>query len=159
MKIIIIVAMDKNGLIGKGSGLPWHFSEDLKYFKETTMGKFVIMGKNTYLSIGKPLEGRNLVVLSGDEDFKAQYAEVAHSIDEALDMVSGEVFIAGGRSVYKQFLKIADEMYVTIIDDTFEGDLYFPDFNEGNWEIIEETKGKNSLLTFKKLKRKYEKSN
>ncbi len=159
MKIIIIAAMDKNGLIGNDNRLPWHFPEDLKHFKETTTGKFVIMGKNTYKSIGKPLKKRKVIVLSRSNDFNPPDARGATSIDEALSLAEGEIFVAGGAGVYRQFLSKADLMYITEIDDIFEGDIYFPEFNKEDWEKIEEKKGENKLLTFKKLKRKNEKHN
>ncbi len=152
--ISIIVAVDKNFLIGKGEGLPWHFREDLQYFKEKTKGKFVIMGENTYLGIKSPLEGRKLIVLSSKKDLKLDKARVANSIDEAISFTKGEVMIAGGKSVYEQFLKMADRIYLTVIDEEFEGDIYFPKFNKKEWELIKESKGKDKLLKFLILERK-----
>lgn len=149
--ISIIVAVDKNFLIGKGEQLPWHFKEDLEYFKEKTMGKFVIFGSKTYQGIKSPLLGRKIVVLSKEE---IEEVSVASSIDEALSQTEGEVMIAGGRSVYEQFLKIADRIYLTRINDEFEGDVYFPEINKEDWEVVEEEKGKNPLLTFQVLDRK-----
>ncbi len=153
MMISIIVAMDKNGLIGKKDSLPWKFSEDLKHFKEKTIGKSVIMGQKTYQGIKKPLKGRDLIVLSNDLDFSDQSVKIARSIEDALKLANGEVFIAGGASVYQQFLEIADKMYLTIINQEFEGDVYFPKFNRTKWELIEEKKGQNKLLTFKTYKK------
>ncbi len=153
MKISIIAAMDKNGLIGKGNDLPWHFSEDLNYFKEKTMGKYVIMGQRTYQSIGKPLLGRNIIVLSKEKDFSPKGVKVAQSIKEALSLSKGEVMIAGGASVYRQFLEKADTMYLTFILEEFEGDIYFPQFRKEEWEVVEEKRGKNPLLLFQTLKR------
>ncbi len=149
--ISIIVAVDKNFLIGKGEQLPWHFKEDLEYFKEKTMGKFVVFGSKTYQSIKNPLLGRKIIVLSKKA---LEGASVAKSIEEALSQTEGEVMIAGGRSVYEQFLKIADRIYLTRIDDQFKGDVYFPEIKGEEWEIVEEKKGKNPLLTFQVLDRK-----
>ncbi len=149
--ISIIVAVDKNFLIGKGEELPWHFKEDLEYFKERTMGKFVIFGSKTYQSIKSPLLGRKIVVLSREA---LNGVVVASSIDEALSLTEGEVMIAGGRSIYEQFLKIADRIYLTKIDDYFEGDVYFPEINNKEWEIVEERKGENPVLIFQVLDRK-----
>jgi dihydrofolate reductase len=149
--ISIIVAVDKNFLIGKGEELPWHFKEDLEYFKEKTMGKFVIFGSKTYQGIKSPLLGRKIIVLSREA---LNGVVVASSIDEALSLTKGEVMIAGGRSVYEQFLKIADRIYFTRIDDQFEGDVYFPEINNKEWEIVEERKGENPVLIFQVLDRK-----
>jgi dihydrofolate reductase len=149
--ISIIVAVDKNFLIGKGEKLPWHFKEDLEYFKEKTMGKSVIFGKKTYQGIKSSLLGRKIIVLS-----KESLDEVssAGSIEEALSLAKGEVMIAGGRSVYEQFLKIANRIYLTKINKEFEGDVYFPEINEKEWKVVEEKKGKNPILTFQILDRK-----
>lgn len=145
--------MDKNGVIGKEGKMPWHFPEDLKHFKKTTMGNFVIMGKKTYLSLPRDLKGRKLIVLSRDKSFDPSNAEVARSIKEAMNLVDGDVYVAGGASSYKQFLDRADEMLLTKIDKSFEGDTYFPKFKKENWELTEEKQGNNKLLTFKKYKR------
>jgi dihydrofolate reductase len=149
MKIIIIAALDKNGLIGNKNSLPWNFSEDLQHFKKTTSGNFVIMGKKTFQSIGKPLSEREIIVLSRSPEFNPQGVKVARSIEEALSIAKEKVFIAGGASIYKQFLSRADKMILTVINKKFEGDKYFPNFKKSNWELIEEKRGKNKLLTFK----------
>jgi dihydrofolate reductase len=147
--IAIIVAVDKNNLIGKGDNLPWNFKEDLLYFKEKTMGKFVVMGEKTYRGIKKNLKGRKIIVLSRDKNFPGENIFVARSIKEAISISQGELMVAGGRTVYEQFLKIADRLYLTVIDESFEGDVYFPKFEEKEWTLTEEKKGKNSALTFK----------
>ncbi len=104
--------------------MPWKITEDLKRFKAITMGHPVIMGKNTWNSIGKPLPGRQNIVLSKDRNFQPQGAIVAHSLEEALKMVEGqEAYIIGGESVFKQFLPLADKMLITLIHSEFEGDL------------------------------------
>ncbi|MGM0439322.1 MAG: dihydrofolate reductase [Patescibacteria group bacterium] len=152
MKIIIIAAMDKNGVIGKEGEMPWHFPEDLKHFKKTTMGKFVIMGRKTYLSLPGKLEGRKVIVLSRNKNFSPSGVKVVNSIERALKIAEGEVYIAGGASIYSQFMNKADEIMLTVIDKSFNGDTYFPDFKEKNWKLVEEKKGNNKLLTFKKYK-------
>ncbi len=151
--ISIIVAVDRNFLIGKGDVLPWHFKEDLLYFREKTMGKFVVMGQRTFSFIKSPLEGRKIIVLSRDENFSPSNVIVARSINEAIDISGGELMVAGGRSVYEQFLKIADRIYLTFIDDEFDGDVYFPKFNKNEWVVVEEKKSKNPLISFKVLER------
>jgi len=124
--------------------LPWKITEDLKRFKAITMGHPVIMGKNTWNSIGKPLHGRQNIVLSKDRNFQPQGAIVAHSLEEALKMVEGqEAYIIGGASVFKQFLPLADKMLITLIPSEFEGDTYFPYFSEEDW-ILQES---SSLLS------------
>lgn len=155
MTISIIVAMDRNGVIGKQGDLPWHFPEDLEYFREKTMGKYVIMGQNTYRSIDTDLKGRKTIVLSRNHDWELNSGQVAHSIEEALSIPDKqeEVFIAGGESVYRQFLSKADKLYITEIDEEFEGDSYFPDFKKSAWNLIYQQEGDNPLLTFKILKK------
>jgi dihydrofolate reductase len=135
----IIAAVGRNNVIGKGNKLPWNLPADLKHFKELTLGKPIIMGQRTFESIGKPLPGRTNIVLSLDENFKPPGCVIAHSIDEALRITEGakEVMIAGGASVYKQFLPLANKMYLTLIDADFEGDAYFPEFNWEDWEVVE----------------------
>jgi dihydrofolate reductase len=139
MMISIIAALGRNKVIGKNNKLPWKLPADLKHFKELTLGKPIIMGQKTFESIGKPLPGRTNIILSLDENFKPSGCIVAHSLQEALEATKGakEVMIAGGASVYKQFLPLADRLYLTLIDADFEGDAYFPEFNWGDWEIIE----------------------
>ncbi len=152
--ISVIVATDKNMLIGRGNELPWHFKEDLQYFKKMTVGKFVVMGEKTFYSVGKPLPGRKIVVLSKNKELKLDGVCVANSIKEALQKCSGEVMIAGGLSIYDQFMPVADRLYLTTIDKEFEGDVYFPDIDYTQWSVVKEEKGENSLLTFTVWERK-----
>ncbi len=151
--ISIIVATDKNFLIGNGSELPWSFPEDLLYFKKMTMGKFVLMGQNTFSSIKSSLKGRSMIVLSQDKAFSPKNVTVARSIKEALSIAEGEIMVAGGRSIYEQFLNIADRIYLTSIDDEFKGDVYFPQFKRDDWIVVEEKKGNHPALTFLVLER------
>ncbi len=153
-QISIIVAVDKNWLIGKGSDLPWNFKEDLLYFKEKTMGKFVVMGENTYKAIPTNLKGRKMIVLSKEKNLSFKNATTVNSIKEALSVTDGEVMIAGGRSVYEQFLKMADRIYLTVINKEFEGDVYFPEFNKDEWKTVKEKRGEDPVLVFKILEKK-----
>ena len=153
MEIILIVAKSKNNVIGKSGKLPWSFPEDLKHFRKTTMGNFVIIGKKTFLSLPGSLEGRNVIVLSRDKNFNPKTAQVANSIEDALDIAKGKVFIAGGASVYRQFLPKADKLMVTVIDKKVKGDTYFPEFKDKNWELVDQKYGENKLLIFKTYKR------
>jgi len=151
--ISIIVAVAKNGVIGNGDVLPWHFPEDLAYFKEKTLGKSVVMGERTYRGIGKKLKGRKVIVLSrSGESFEG--AVTAKSIKEALLLGEGEVMIAGGRSVYKQFLKLADTVYLTKISKDYIGDVYFPKIDKNDWKKVSEKRGNNKDLTYFILKKR-----
>ncbi len=140
MAFSFIVAVDKNFVIGKNNALPWDIPADLQYFRKTTAGHTVIMGKKTYDSIGHPLPKRRNIVISDDHTLIIPGCEIAHSIDEAREMTKndGEVFVIGGASIFKQFLPFVDTMYITFIDHEFSGDIYFPlqDFSE--WDIASE---------------------
>lgn len=135
MLISLVSAMDRNRLIGRDNALPWSLPADLAHFKKTTMGKPVLMGRLTYESIGRPLPGRTNVVVSRDPDFVAEGCLVVHSINDAFAKAGDvdEVCIMGGASFYAQTLPLADRMYLTIIDDTFAGDAWFPLYSEDDW--------------------------
>ncbi|OGY58166.1 MAG: dihydrofolate reductase [Candidatus Colwellbacteria bacterium RIFCSPHIGHO2_02_FULL_43_15] len=139
MIISIITALDNNNLIGKKNGLPWYLPADLKHFKEKTLGKPVVMGKTTYESIGKLLPERTNIILSRDANFKVSGARVVKSVEEALEVAKGfpEVMIIGGASIYKQFLPLAQKLYLTRVYNDFEGDIYFPEFNLDEWQETE----------------------
>lgn len=131
MRLSIIVAMDDNQLIGKDNALPWHLPADLGYFKKTTTGKTVLMGRKTYESIGFPLPNRRNVIVSRNTGFSAEGCEVVDSIERALELAKGdeEVMIMGGASFYEQMLPSVDRLYITQIEGTFVGDAHFPKFN------------------------------
>lgn len=140
--ISLIVAMDKNGLIGKENNLPWNLSADLAYFKKVTIGHTIIMGRKTYQSIGQPLPGRQNVVITRDPDFVAEGCTICHSIEDALKYGKNEeVFIIGGANIYTEFFPYADRLYTTMIDDSFDGDTYFPQIDFNLWSISWEEKG------------------
>ncbi len=136
MKISIIAAVGKNNEIGKDGGLIWHFRADMRFFKETTMGASVIMGRKTFQSLPKALEGRQNIVLTNSKSFMAQGAQIAHSEEEALAICSEEeVFIIGGERVYQAFLPRAKKIYLTEIDASCEGaDAFFPQFDKTLYE-------------------------
>ncbi len=131
MRLSIIVAMDDNQLIGKDNTLPWHLPADLGYFKKTTTGKTVLMGRKTYESIGKPLPNRRNVIVSRNSEFKAEGCEIVDSIDAALNLAKNdnEVMVMGGASFYEQMLPSADRLYITRIDGKYDGDAHFPKFD------------------------------
>jgi len=129
VKIIIIAAIAKNLVIGKDGKMPWHLSEDLMRFKRLTMGHTLLMGRRTYESLGKPLAGRRNVVLSSHP---VSGVESYSSLAEVLQILASEemVFVIGGGDIYRQLLPLADEMYLTLIDREYEGDTYFPEYEQ-----------------------------
>ena len=128
--ISIIAAIGKNRELGRGNDLIWHIKEDLKNFKNLTMGKYIVMGKNTYESLPKHLEGRKYIVLS------SSLSEIENGLlfNEFIKDVDEEVMIIGGASIYKLFLPFADKLYLTEIDSEEKADVYFPDFNKEDYE-------------------------
>lgn len=144
--ISIIAAIGNNNVIGAKNSLPWRLPADLKYFKETTLGKTIVMGLKTFESVGaKPLPGRKNIILSNDENYKAPSGcAIAKSVEDLLEMTKNEkeVMICGGASIYRQFLPIADRLYLTFIHHDFEGDVYFPEFDDNQWKEIKRTDNK-----------------
>lgn len=139
---IIVVAVSENGVIGKDGDIPWHFPEDMKHFKNTTMGNPVVMGSNTYRSLPEdytPLPGRENIVLtrSGIEDESVDEANSLEEAWEIADKYSDKVFIIGGASIYEQTLEDADRMILTRIHEEYDGDTFFPDWNQKNWKEVE----------------------
>ena len=136
MIISLIAAMDKNRVIGKGGKLPWNLPADMKYFKDKTLGKPIIMGRKTYESLGKPLPNRTNIIITRDRDYKAEGCIVVHSAEEALKAAEGneEVMIIGGSQIYKELLPKTNRMYLTIVDADFEGDTFFPDYDVKEWK-------------------------
>jgi dihydrofolate reductase len=135
--ISIIVAIDERGAIGKSGGLPWRLSSDLKRFRELTMGHHVILGRKTFETIGKPLPGREIIVVTRQEDYKVEGCALAHSVDKAIGLAraegEGEVFIGGGAEVYAQAMSRADRMYLTVVHAVVEADTFFPEWDQRNW--------------------------
>jgi dihydrofolate reductase len=144
MSLSIIAAVDQNQLIGKQGKMPWNLPADLKYFKQTTMGSPVIMGRKTFESIGFPLPGRRNIILTRNKDYSAEGCEIIYSQEEILDEFlkkEEEAFIIGGAEIYKQFLAYSDKLYLTIIEHEFSGDTYFPKLDWQKWNKISEKKG------------------
>jgi dihydrofolate reductase len=135
--ISIIVAMDRNRLIGSAGRLPWHLPADLRHFKQTTLGKPVAMGRKTWESIGKPLPGRINIVVTSNKNYKAQGCIVVTSLDQAIRSAGDalEIMIIGGADLYRQVWSRTDRIYLTCIDAVFEGDTWFPDFDRSDWAI------------------------
>ena len=135
----IIAAVARNGVIGKDNQLLWHLPEDMRHFRETTRGKPVIMGRKTWESLPdafRPLPGRNNIVVSRNPAYQPARAMLASTLNDAILKAGDaeEVFVIGGAELYRLALPIADRLYLTEIDQDFEGDVYFPDIEEGNWE-------------------------
>lgn len=144
--ISLLVAMDQNRLIGRNNQLPWHLPEDLRYFKKTTMGHTIVMGRKTFESIGKPLPGRENMVMSRNRNFQPEGCVVIHSWEPVMERNSRnpdqEIFVIGGQRLFEQAIAFADRMYITEIDEQFEGDTFFPAFDPSEWQLISKTKGK-----------------
>lgn len=138
MSYSIIAAIGKNNELGKDNDLIWHLKGDLKFFKETTTGKKIIMGRRTFLSLPKMLPNRHHIVLSSHNDFPSE-VEVYKSIKELLnkyDNIDEEIFIIGGSSIYKEFIELSSKMYLTHIDDECkDADVFFPNFNKEDYDI------------------------
>ncbi len=140
--ISIIVAMDRNRVIGKDNKLPWRIPAELAYFKRVTMGHPIVMGRKTHQSIGKPLAGRHNIVLTRDPGYLTEGCTVVHSAAEACVLIRGEEgFVIGGAEIIALFWPLADKLYVTWIDHEFEGDTFFPEIDPAKWEITSETPG------------------
>ena len=137
--ISYVVAVSKNGVIGRDGGLPWHISTDLKRFKEITMGKPVVMGRKTWDSLPrKPLLGRRNIVITRQPGFSAEGAEVVASPEEALALCADapEVAVIGGGEVYRLFWPHVDRLYLTEVDLEVEGDTHFPTPDPGEWREV-----------------------
>jgi dihydrofolate reductase len=138
-KLSLIWAMDQNRLIGNNNSLPWYLPADLAFFKRTTMGKPMIMGRKTFDSIGRPLPGRQNIVITRDSTFSAEGCDIANSIEEAMSLVSEEkqeAMLIGGASLYLQMLAQADTLYLTQIHHTFSGDTWFPEMDMSQWSEV-----------------------
>lgn len=138
MKLSIIVAMDRSRVIGKGDALPWHISEDLKHFKKVTMGKPIIMGRKTHESIGRPLPGRENIILTRDASYKAEGCTVLHSMEEIFEHCKAieEVMITGGAEIYKLVIDKISRLYLTEVHTEVDGDTYFPEFDRSQWKEV-----------------------
>jgi len=136
--ISIIVAVAENDVIGKDNDLIWHLPRDMKHFKETTTGHFIIMGRKTFESNGRALPNRTNVIITRDKDFNAEGCVVVHSLEDAFKVAKDdpEAFIIGGGVIYKMALPIVDRIYLTKIHHTFEGDTFFPELDMNEWEEI-----------------------
>jgi dihydrofolate reductase len=137
--ISLIVAASENYVIGKNNKLPWRLPADLKYFKNMTWAMPVVMGRKTFESMGKPLRGRNNIVVTRNKDWKAEGTHTVNSLDQAFltasEFDAKEIFVIGGSEIFQSALPVADRIYLTLIHHNFEGDSFLPkNFTEG-WKI------------------------
>lgn len=135
--ISLIVAHDLNKVIGVNNEMPWHIPEELGYFKKMTMGKALIMGRKTYESIGRPLPGRKSIVVTRNQGYSVEGVTVVHDFEEAIEIAkqyADEVMVIGGSEIFSLSLNFADRLYITLIDNKFEGDTFFPDY-EDEWTL------------------------
>ena len=142
MKLSMIAAMANNRVIGNNNKMPWHLPADLQWFKKTTMGSPILMGRKTYDSIGRPLPGRLNIVLSRNADLDIDGCTVVDSLEKAMEEASAvdnndEIFITGGAHLYNSLLSEVDRLYLTLIDADFEGDTFFPDYTQLDWKEVD----------------------
>jgi len=143
--IVLIAAVGENGVIGRGGGLPWKLKSDLKQFRAATLGKPIVMGRKTYLAVGKPLDQRTNIVVSRDSSFAASGILVAHELNAALGAARGdalrrgtdEIAVIGGADIYKQLMSRADRLLITRVHMNPEGDTVFPSIDPARWREVE----------------------
>ncbi|HEY7688465.1 MAG TPA: dihydrofolate reductase [Dongiaceae bacterium] len=146
-KLVLIAAVSENGVIGRGNALPWKLKSDLRRFRSLTMGKPVVMGRKTFLSLGKPLPGRTNIVVSRDPAFAADGVLVAGSLVTALDVAvgdalrrgAGEIAVIGGAELYAQALPAADRLEITRVHAAIQGDAIFPPIDPALWREVART--------------------
>ncbi|HFD12214.1 MAG TPA: dihydrofolate reductase [Crenotrichaceae bacterium] len=159
--ISIIVAMSTNRVIGINNQLPWHISADLKHFKKITLGKPIVMGRNTWLSLGRPLPGRENIVLSRNPAFDTAGCTIAHSLEDVFNnhQLTPEIMFIGGSDVYQKVLPFAHKLYLTKIHRDYHGDVWFPEL-DGSWVETgrEDHPAKESVPAFSFLEFKREKT-
>lgn len=144
VRVALIVAVARNGVIGRDGGLPWRLSSDLKLFRRLTMNKPLIMGRKTFASLKRPMDGRDTIVLTRDRAFAAPGAIVAHSLGDAIergricaaDRGSGEIMVIGGAEIFREALPLADRIYLTEVDACPEGDTAFPALGWSAWRKL-----------------------
>ena len=150
MGLSLIVARASNGVIGKDNQLPWYLPADLKHFKAITMGKPIVMGRKTFDSIGKPLPGRQNIVVTRNPDFVSSGITVVHSVEAAITAANEteEIMIIGGTELYKLSLPLADRIYLTDIQQDFDGDAHFPSLGSQWREVSREDHVSDDALSY-----------
>lgn len=147
MKISMIAAASTNRVIGRDELIPWEIPGEQKRFKELTLGQTVIMGRKTYESIGKPLPGRRTVIISRTQNISAENCMTVKSLREAYALLKdeAEIFIAGGGEIYKEALPLADKLYLTVVEQEIEGNIYFPVFDKEAFHLTYEQKMEGTI--------------
>ena len=140
MTLSILVAHDKQRVIGYQNQLPWHLPNDLKHVKQLSTGHTLVMGRKTFESIWKPLPNRRNVVLTNNPSFKHEGVDVIHSIEE-INNIPGQVFIFGGQTLFEEMIDKVDDMYITVVDGKFQGDTFFPPYTFEDWEVESSVEG------------------
>lgn len=140
-RIAFVIAYDRNRLIGREGGLPWQLPDDMRWFRDQTMGKPVIMGRKTYESLPvrfRPLPGRHNIVLTRDPAYEAPGATVVHTLDEALAAAgqAEEVIIAGGANIFRAFAPLVGRLYLTLVDAALQGDVHLPPLDGAEWREV-----------------------
>lgn len=164
MSITLIAAVARNRVIGKDGGLPWRLPADLKFFKRTTTGHPLVMGRRTFESLGEPLPNRTNIVISRRPDYRPEGAIVARSLTEGIAEArrrDAEVFIGGGEEIFRLSLPLADRMILTWIDEDFEGDTRFPEFDPAEWREVsreehqpdEKNRWPYAFVTYERIRR------
>ena len=140
MEKIIMVAKARNNVIGRDNKLIWHLPADLKYFKQTTLGHTLIMGRKTFESLSNPLPHRDSWVVTRNKDYKAEGVRIFHSLESAIDAAEqaglDTVFILGGGEIYRQAMDFADKLLVTEVHAAFDGDTWFPEIDRETWQEV-----------------------
>ncbi|HIW12123.1 MAG TPA: dihydrofolate reductase [Candidatus Salinicoccus stercoripullorum] len=139
MVSLIVCHADQN-VIGFKNKMPWHLPVDLEHVKKLTEGNTIVMGRKTFESLGRPLPNRRNVILTKNENYRADGADIIHDIED-ISRLPGKIFIFGGSGVYKQTMELVDEMYITRIQETFAGDTFFPEYDMDDWEIAGRQEG------------------
>lgn len=141
MILSLLVAASENNVIGKDNQLPWHLPNDLKYFKNQTWGMPILMGRKTFESIGKPLQGRKSIVITRNQNWQHQNVDAVHSIDEAIEKAKAygakEVFVIGGAEIFHSAFTEADRIYLTRVHHNFDGDAFFPNVSADDWNLMQ----------------------
>ena len=169
VEIVLIGCIASNGVIGRSGKIPWDLPEDRRRFRAFTWGKGIVMGRNTYLSIGHPLEGRVNIVLSRRKEWNVSGIHLCRGIptvlDLAIDLGLDALWVIGGGQVYEEFLPLADRMELTRLKQPYPGDVWFPPWKEEEWELVEISRGprpmedplEHEYLRFKRIDREVHK--
>lgn len=137
--VTLIVAAADNGVIGRANALPWHLPDDLKRFKQLTLGKPIVMGRKTFESIGKPLPGRQNIVMTRDTNYRRDGVTVVHDVDAALRATGDapEIMVIGGAELFQKFLPVAGRVHLTRVHGDIEGDVRWPELDPRQWRLVD----------------------